>query len=165
MRMQQVSGIGAAVVIASCLQLAAGRSRAASATFEVEGSVTLARIAGQATRFRVPLALRMTLDDDGAYQLSPIQGACVPSRQIGGRVDIRGGRVVDEILARGVRAVTTSCFGRGRGASLPDIHVTEEGDTIVGTFSARSRLRGVVGPGRAPAFALWRGRFVGWRID
>jgi hypothetical protein len=163
MRTKPVSRIGAPALVAFCLLLAAGSS--AAATFDVKGSATLARIAGQATHFRVPLALRVTVDDDGAYQLSPIQGACVPSRQIGGHVDIRGGRVIDEILARGVRAVTTSCFGRGRGASLPDIHVTEEGDTIVGTFSTRNRLPGVVGPGGAPAFVLWRGRFVGWRAD
>ena len=164
MRMQLGSRIGGVAMIAFFLSLAAGGSSAA-ATFEVMGSATLARIAGHATRFRVPLDFRMVLEDDGAYLLSPIQGPCVPSRQISGRVDIRGGRVVDEVLARAVQALTASCFGRGGGGSHPDVHATVDGDTVAGTFSARNLLPGAVGPHGRPASVLWRGRFVGWAVD
>jgi hypothetical protein len=160
MRMKAVSRIGAPAVIAFCVLLAAGSS--AAATFDVKGSATLARIAGHAARFRVSLFFRMRLDDDGSYRLSLLEGACVASREVGGRVESRGVRVFDEVLARGVRAVIGSCFGR---ANQPDVHATVEGDTVIGTFSTRNRLPGVARPDGTPAFALWRGRFVGWRAD
>ena len=89
----------------------------------------------------------------------------MPSRQISGRADIRGGRGFDEVLARGVRAVIGACFSHPGRASLPDVHATMEGDTLVGTFSTRNRLPGVVDLRGEPAFLLWHGRFVGWRVD